>query len=43
MSGVLVLPAEEDSLTSSLDTEDKYVHERVVIHDIRFHAIDSGS
>ena len=44
VSSVPVLPDEEGSVISGLDTEDKSVHEGTVTYDIRFRAIapDSG-
>lgn len=44
VSSVPVLPEEEGSVISGLDTEDKSVHEGTVTYDIRFRAIapDSG-
>ena len=44
VSSVPVLPDEEGSVISGLDTEDKSVHEGMVTYDIRFRAIapDSG-
>ena len=43
VSSVPVLPDEEGSVISGLDTEDKSVHEGTVTYDIRFHAIVPGS
>ena len=43
VSSVPVLPDEEGTVISGLDTEDKSVHEGTVTYDIRFRAIVPGS
>lgn len=43
VSGVPVLPDEEGTVISGLDTEDKSVHEGTVTYDIRFRATAPGS
>ena len=43
VSSVPVLPDEEGTVISGLDTEDKSVHEGTVTYDIRFRAIAPGS